>query len=121
MAPEVITKIRSLGFQVYMRKPGDSYLLFTDGTRIGYLQEDRGGGLSLTTVHRANQRTGTGFQAAAGVAPEALDRPTLERAFAHGPSFPMTSDDLATIKKWRDMDAFVKADSWNAGYSLVQS
>ena len=62
MKQEVIDAITAAGFDVYMRDQKDTYLLFTDGKNIGYLQADRLAGFTISTVHKPNTTTGTGFQ-----------------------------------------------------------
>jgi hypothetical protein len=67
MSPEIIEQVTAAGFDVYMRDPKDTYMFFTDGKNIGYLQDDRLAGLTLSTVHKANRSTGTGFRIAEGL------------------------------------------------------
>lgn len=116
MDKAVIEKVQGFGFDVYMRKPEDSWLIFTDGKRIGYLQTDRSSGFTLSTVHKPNGRTGTGFQMGRDVV--GFDKPDLELCFLLAPSW-ATHDERESVNKYRDMDAFLNADDWNRGYRKV--
>lgn len=122
----VIDAVAAAGFDVYMRDPRDTYLLFTDGKNIGYLQDDRLAGYCISTVHMPNTTTGTGFQIerhVSGFTPE-----MLRRAFATAPSwaaqrefrFPFYGDvQYGSVRKYRDMEHYLCSDSWHAGYRLV--
>ena len=113
----VIVRIQSCGFDVYMRPGADTYLYFTDGTRIGYLQEERFGGYSLSTVHKPNSTSGTAFSIAQGIDVFDIDKQALERCFSLGPDW--AHHHFASAKKWPDMATFLKANSFNASYELV--
>ena len=117
MDQSIIARIQGYGFDVYMRDPKDTYLYFTDGTRIGYLQEDRLAGITMATVHMPNRTTGTGFQVTRH-APE-FDKTDLERCFRIGPEWASTRD-LSSVVKYKSMEAFIKSDSWRGGYKLVE-
>jgi hypothetical protein len=117
MERAIINNILDLGFRVFMRDQGDGYLYFTDtdAQQIGALSIDRLEGICLTTVHKPNTSTGTGFSVARGaVLP--LTRSELEAAFRLGPSWPT---DLKSVAKWRDWQQFTERDSWNAGFVEV--
>ncbi len=110
-----IEAVAAAGFAVYMRAVTDTYLFFTDGTKIGYLQVGLGGGYSLSTVHIPNKSTGTGF----GVAdPNVLDREALEKALIHTPHW-VGRDAANTVRKYRDMEDMRSRDAWNAELKLV--
>ena len=107
--PETLDAIAKLGFAVYQPADGHkTYLFYTDGTRIGYLQKGDFGGLSISTVHIPNRTTGTGFQVTDDAAPAlVLTRSELERGFLHAPEWAGTAAREAT-RKWPDMAAFLK-------------
>jgi hypothetical protein len=108
ISPEVISTIAALGFDVYQCASPDwrSYLYFTDGTRIGYMQTDLGG-LRLTTVHVPCKECGTGF----GVDfSGALTREELSRAFMVAPAW-ASPVDRAAVRKWPSMAAFIDSPS----------
>lgn len=115
---EIIDKVAELGFDVYMRDPKDSFMLFTDGKNIGYLQMDSTAGLMLTSVHKPNQKTGTGFVIANNLDLTQLDRETLSSAFIRAPHWAWAGD-MSAVVKYRDMDSYLSANSWNAGYKLT--
>lgn len=115
--PAAIKAIADSGFDVYMREPQSTYLLFTDGTRIGYMQENRLGGLSLHTVHIPNSRMGTGLSVAEDLGVNDLTAETLSKAFMLAPDW--ARGDVGTIRKWHSFASFQAANSFNAGYFLV--
>jgi hypothetical protein len=97
----VVATVKALGFNVFMAKAVDSYLFFTDGTRIGYLENRHGEGLHLTTCHIPNILTGSGF----AVGPlQALTRPELESAFRI-PEW-VYGRDRAASRPWKNWAAF---------------
>lgn len=114
----VIQRIVASGFDVYQRKPEDDFLYFTDGTRIGYLENTRLAGLRLTSVHAPNPQTGTGFLIAEFIAPNQIDRALLSQAFILVPEH--SADANASRRtKWRSWDEFHNVSPWNRGYQLV--
>jgi hypothetical protein len=117
MDAAVIAKVKGFGFEVYMRDPSDTYLYFTDGTRIGYMQESRWGGFDLNTVHKPNTQSGTAFGVMQGV--DDFTKDDLAKCFTFSPAW--ASGDLrASAKKWKDMDTFLKSDNWHAGFRLIE-
>lgn len=120
LAAEVLDAIAALGFDVYQNPQPQwrTYLFFTDGTRIGYLQRGDWGGLSLSTVHIPNRTTGTGYRMTDDSEPPLmLTRAALEKAFARGPHWAYASE-LQTVQKWANMAAFLK--SRTASLELVR-
>lgn len=115
MDKTIIEKVQGYGFDVYMRNADDTWLLFTDGKRIGYLQCERFG-FTLCTVHKPNENTGTGFQVARHAGD--FDKAALESCFASVPPW-TSSEDRDSVRKWRDMDEYRAANSFNGGYQLV--
>lgn len=106
----ILDLIKQAGFQVHMRHVNDNWCYYTDGTQIGYLQQDRLGVVSISTVHKPNSITGTGFSMGA-----TLDLP---RGFIHSPGW-ADSRDRASVVKFKDWDAFVKSSPWNKEYQHV--
>ncbi len=114
----VIQRIAASGFDVYRRKSEDDFVYFTDGARIGYLENTRLSGLRLTSVHIPNLQTGTGFMIAEFIAPNQIDRDLLSQAFVLIPDH--SADANASRRaKWRSWDEFHNANPWNRGYQLV--
>lgn len=112
--------VKRLGFTVYMRKPTDRFMLFTEGNNIGYLQLDFGGGYSLTTVHMPNTTTGTGFSIGRHLSADDLTAEKLREAFVvipHGLYGRGSNGD--TVRKYRDIDHYRSRDSFNAEYKVV--
>lgn len=117
MNKKIIAKVQSFGFDVYMRNPErDTWLLFTDGKRIGYLQYLPMEGFTLSTVHKPNKTTGTGIQVKRHA--EDFNKEDLERCFELAPGW-LPRDGIASITKWRDIDEYRSANSFNVDYRLV--
>ncbi len=119
MDKTTIAKVQSLGFNVYMRNEKDSWLLFTsaDDKNIGYLQQERFGGVTLSTVHIPNKTTGTGYQIQHMEDDFNVD--DLNTCFATAPHWAFNRD-RETVRKWRDMAAYIAANSWNGGYRKLE-
>lgn len=115
MDTAVIAKVQSFGFDVYMRKTTDSWLIFTDGKNVGYLQ-DGGFGFTLTTVHAPNSTSGTGYQIERDV--PAFDKAMLERCFLLAPLWAATRD-IQSVRKYRDIEAYRASSSFCSEYGLV--
>ena len=93
----LIDTVKAAGFKVFV-KPGDvTWLYFTDADekRIGYLQWDRSGYAEISSVHKPNKNSGTGFKL--DPIPR-LDRENLEKAFTHAPSWASSRDRDSVIK-----------------------
>ena len=114
MKQEVIDAIAAAGFDVYMSGPTDTWLIFTDGKNLGYMQDGRLEGLTLSTVHKPNTTTGTGF--GMGAVPE-ITREALARAFVIAPDW--AGRVVSSVRKYRDIEDFRSCDSFNAAYKLV--
>lgn len=119
MDSSIIAAVQACGFDVYMRDASrDKWLIFTDGTNIGYLQENRLEPFTLATVHIPNATTGTGFRidrTAPGIVKE-----DLARAFVLVPEWADGSS-RASVRKWPSIQAFLGADDFNRGYKLVRA
>jgi hypothetical protein len=112
---KIIDAVTSAGFDVWMRDPKDSYMLFTEGKNIGYMQLDRSAGYTISTVHKPNTSSGTGFQVERHVSD--FTRDILARAFVHCPEWYLR--DARSVHKYRDMEDYRAASSFNAEYKLV--
>jgi hypothetical protein len=117
MDEQIINAVIDAGFTPYMRNREDTYMLFTDGTRIGYLQVNRFDGISMSTVHKPNTRTGTGFKIDLPLGAR-IDKETLEKAFVGAPSWAYASD-RAAVQKYLDIDEYVNRDQWNRGFKPI--
>ena len=87
----LISHLNSLGYDVYMRNPSDTYANFTDGTRIGYVQWSDGI-VKYSTVHVPNRQVGTGFEASD--AEDAID--TICPSWA--------KRDAGNVRTWRNWE-----------------
>lgn len=114
MDKKIIAKIQSFGFDVYMRDVKDTWLIFTDGKRIGYLQDERLGGFGLSTVHVPNTSSGTGYQIERNA--DGFDKEALERCFVSAPHW---AREPRSVVKYKDIGAYINANSFNREYKLM--
>ena len=124
MDKATIAKVQSFGFDVWMHGPDESasWMIFTDpeGKRLGYLQENSGGiggGWTLSTVHKPNTTTGTGYSMGNAVADFTAE--DLAACFAMGPAWALNRD-MASVKKYRDMEEYRSRGSWEAKYRKLE-
>ncbi|TXH82287.1 MAG: hypothetical protein E6Q77_06565 [Rhizobium sp.] len=106
LSDETLDAIAAAGFDVYQNpdKRWQTYALFTDGTRIGYIQNDCGR-LHLSTVHIPCRECGTGFSLRDD--PFALTREGLERAFVTAPNW-ASGFDRAAVRKWPNLETYMR-------------
>lgn len=114
----VIQSVARAGFDVYMRDQKDTFSIFTDGTRIGYLQNSAFRGMSISTVHVPNKSSGTGFGVLDSLSEADLTAEKLSEAFVIAPDW---GRDRQSVRKWKDFAAFKAADSFNAEYKIIAS
>lgn len=105
-AEAMVARIKHCGYRVFMCPPSNTYCYYTDGTRIGYAQW--GQTTRVTTVHKANTTTGTGFIISDEITPATL----REALITHAPTW-AASWDRASIHKYKDWAAFRAADPWH--------
>lgn len=120
---EAIKKIKEAGFDVYVhqhagRYGGEkiTYAYYSDGQSIGYIQRSGLGGYDISTVHKANHSSGTGFSIERGISLSQLTKANLEQGFVFAPSWAV---ETKSVNKWKDMDAFLSANTWNKGFYKV--
>lgn len=116
MEQSIIDSVAAAGFDVWMRDPKDSWMLFTDGKNIGYLQADRLVGYCISTVHMPNTTTGTGFQIERHIADFSSDM--LARAFGVAPTW-AGGREHDSVHKYRDIEHYRNANNFNEAYRLV--
>lgn len=92
---DIIDNIKAQGLQVFGPEKLTTYAYFTDGTRIGYVQSARVGGISYSTVHKPSSECGTGFK---------VDN--VQEALGRSPSWGGGSRDF--VVKFRDFAEFQK-------------
>jgi hypothetical protein len=86
---------------------GSTYCLYTDGVRIGYAQWSRIA-VGVSTIHKPNQRTGTGFWYA-----DVLTEETLKGALnCIAPDWAYATD-RASVKKYRDFNEYLSESKFN--------
>lgn len=95
----VIEDLKTQGFEVYGPEKLTTYVWFTDGERIGYVQNDRLEGIKYSTVHKPCRECGTGFEAAG-----------VEQALGFAPHW-TTSEARAAVRKYKNFEEF-KGKYW---------
>lgn len=117
MNSALIDKIKRLGFRVWMRHPEDNFLLFTDkdGKKIGYLQDSGPEAISMSTVHKPNHTSGTGYGMFKHVDEMDLSREDLDACFCLYPQW-ADSKSRDSVKKWKGIDEYRAANKFNAAY-----
>lgn len=105
-----IQLIKDAGYRVFVRPHGRgySYCFFTDGKRIGYAQWSNNR-TQLSSVHRPNRTTGTGFEVADSINPQTL-AVTLDCVAPHWAS----GRDRDSVQKYKSMDAYLRESAWNS-------
>jgi hypothetical protein len=114
---DILNAVSEAGFIAYLRDPKDTWLYFTtqDGKHIGYLQADRSGYVTISTVHVPCSAIGTGFRC--DPIPS-LSKENLQKAFAIAPLW-ANSQDRSRVRKWKDWQAYVKSSPFNKEYKRV--
>lgn len=117
MQNDAIDHVKAQGFRVFMHDGNQkhAWLVYTDGTRLAVLSESRFGGYSVSTKHRPNSTTGTGFQIVENVELSRLSKQELECGFATAPYWAHAMQ-RASVRKWEGLASFLGSDSWNARY-----
>lgn len=104
---KAIEKIKSLGFTVYISDDKKSnYGHYTNGSDVGYFQMEYfsgGQSVEISTIHKANRLSGTGFGMINGndaVLPENLTKDMLELGFTTRPSWAKHTPEKYTLDEW---------------------
>lgn len=116
ITPETIEAVTRAGFDVYMRTPDDSWLIFTDGKNLGNLQNSAFGGFDLSTIHVPNLESGTGYRLEDGVGLADLTPDFLRRAFIYRPNW---APGTRTVQKFDGIEAYRKSSPFHAAYHLI--
>ena len=103
--------IRSCGYRVFIRpsksRIDSEYCFYTDGTRIAYAQwSDLR--TTVSSVHKANRTTGTGFQVSGAITADTL-RDALK---CHCPNW-ANCGDAETVRKYADWDEYHNESAFN--------
>ena len=101
MIQELIIKAKSEGFYIYAPRDITSYFYVTKEDKIGYCQYDRLSGVSYSTVHKPNIRSGTGFKA--NSFKESLSFCPFEFNFLHDSVIKYKSFDEFKSKYWQEL------------------
>lgn len=108
-----IQTMHEMGLRVFTRgAENPTYCYFTDGKYIGYAQW--GDVCSVATVHKPNKLTGTGFSVACEITRETL----LTAMQTIAPHW-VSAADRASVRKYRDIDDYLKSSKWNSELTEV--
>ena len=107
--------IKAQGYSVFMRDRADSYALFQGDNGIGYVQFDPMSGYTVTSVHRGNRESGTGYQIARHV--DRLSPELLAQAIATVVPHWHRTDKAPS--KFPDIEAYRAQGAFEAQYSEV--
>ena len=96
--------IKSLGYDVYIRKPKQEYCFYTDGTHIGYTQW---GGMEprVCSVHKPSLLCGTGYSLFS-----VISKDTLDKAIKTTVPYHFRGDEVEKFKDWNE---FHNLNGWN--------
>lgn len=115
---EALEAIEAAGFTAYMRNRTDSWCLYTDGQRIAMLQRAFLAGYTISTVHKPNRTTGTGWQMFRGTFDLTPDN--LAAGFKDHPGGATTAE-RASIHKYAGIDDYRAESRFNADYAPVSA
>jgi hypothetical protein len=92
---EIAIQLKSLGYQVFINPNNHKYAFFSDGIKIGYVQENFGGGYSFSTVHKPDKQIGTSFRMDEGP----INKENAEKCFLLAPNWALGCD-LGRVRKY---------------------
>lgn len=121
LSPEILDAIAAVGFDVYQSSDPrwQSYAFFVEGDGIGYIENDRSYGLTLSTVHIPNRVSGTGFSLRDTIGKVEITRQCLALAFMHAPGW--ASDAMRrSVAKWPSVESFLR-ERGAGRFTLVRS
>jgi len=113
-AQEIVGALIADGLKVYMREPDNEHCFVTDGNHIAYVQWVSWSDNRISTVHKANRQTGTGFGFADKITPK-LVRGAMELV---APGW-ATAKDRESVRKYKDWEEFHNESNWNQGLKEV--
>jgi hypothetical protein len=108
-------ELKAKGLKVYQRNKGDSWAIFSDGARLGYVQYRPLEGFTVSTVHKPSRIVGTGYQVARHVG-KVTDEMVEDAMRTICPSW--DHHNAGEVRKYRDMDEYRKG-SWESAYKEV--
>ncbi len=109
-----IQTMHEMDLRVFVRDTENpTYCFFTDGEHIGYAQWSTSRS-SVSTVHKPNKSTGTGFTVA-----DEITRETLLAAMQTIAPHWVSAADRASVRKYRDIDDYLKSSKWNSELTEV--
>jgi hypothetical protein len=114
----IMETVKGLGFDVYQRDPADTFCIYSNGHNLAYFQIDPVRGCwHVSTVHKANRQTGTGYRMTEG-SWDTPDRETLEKGFAFCPDWASNAD-RRTVKKFDGIGEYQAQSGFHADYKKI--
>lgn len=92
---EIAEQLKALGYQVFINPENNKYAFFSDGFKIGYIQERFSGEYSFSTVHKPDSYIGTAF----GMGEGPINKENAEKCFLLAPNWERDSD-RARVRKY---------------------
>lgn len=103
-----VDRLKYLGFRVFVSDVNaPTFCYFVKDNKIGYIQAEATWIFSLTTVHKPNPQTGTGFSIARDLTAADLTAATLQKAFAMYPDWAWCTD-RESVQKYKNVEEFLK-------------
>lgn len=125
MERHIIEKIQGFGYSVYMRNENDSFLVYTDGKRIAYLEAPRyqHGGINIGTKHKPAKEIGSGFSVYRDISD--FDKDHLEKALepcAFGiRAYGLPASAADRVVPYAGIDDLRASSRFDAEYKLVEA
>lgn len=107
LAKVLVGKLKDFGYRVF---GNGTYGYFTDEKNIGYFEVTYFGYINLSSVHKPNRVTGSGFSAVSEVTITDINKSMCEECFALVPNAynNPTDEEIRSVVKWKDWDTFEK-------------
>jgi len=92
---EIAEQLKTLGYRVFINPKNNEYAFFSDGVKIGYVQECFGGEYSFSTVHKPDIQIGSAFRMTEGP----INKENTEKCFLLAPDW-ASSSDCSKVRKY---------------------
>jgi len=112
MDKDIIKTVMDAGYEVWMRDPGDTWLMYTDGVRVASVDQSFMRPPRISTAYKPNKEYGSGFVVVSGdLSPRQLE---AGLDLAHK----MARE--GKVRAWNSWEEFHKDNLSNAGYKRIQ-
>lgn len=114
-----VVKLKSFGFRVFVptNMQNATWCYFVEGDKIGYLQAPTWSLPSISTVHKPNVTSGTGFKLRE-VDWQTLTKDVCQMAFAHAPSW-ADAREVASVQKFASIEELLQKQTPSISYEEV--